>query len=311
MRIGLFPASVPGQLKPLDDVIGQVVKAEDDGFDSFWTPHNSSSGFDALTMLALAGRQTSRIELGTAVVPTYPRHPTALAQQALTAQAASNGRLALGIGPSHQPMVEDSWGLSFSRPARHVREYLSVLNQLVTEGNASYSGEMYRVEAGLEMESSGRLPVLVSALAPMMLRIAGELSDGTITWMCGLHTIETHVAPRINRAAERAGRPGPRVCVGLPVAVTDDKAAALQKAATLFGAYDGMVIYRRVLDIESVDGPADVAVIGNEEAVEGRLRAFASAGTTDFLASPFPVGEDQEESLSRTERLLADLVGKL
>ena len=311
MRIGFFPASVPGQLKPLDDVIGQVVKAEDEGFDSFWTPHNSSSGFDALTTLALAGRQTSRIELGTAVVPTYPRHPTALAQQALTAQAATNGRLALGIGPSHQPMVEDSWGLSFGRPARHVREYLSVLNQLVTEGNASYSGEMYRVEAELDMESAGPLPVLVSALAPMMLRVAGELSDGTITWMCGLHNIQTHVAPRINRAAERAGRPGPRVCVGLPVAVTDDKAAALQQAATLFGAYNGMVIYRRVLDIESVDGPADVAVIGNEEEVEGRLRAFASAGTTDFLASPFPVGEGQEESLSRTERLLAGLVGKL
>ena len=121
----------------------------------FGRPHNSSSGFDALTMLALAGRQTSRIELGTAVVPTYPRHPTALAQQALTAQAATNGRLALGIGPSHQPMVEDSWGLSFGRPARHVREYLSVLNQLVTAGNASYSGETYRVEAGLEMERAG------------------------------------------------------------------------------------------------------------------------------------------------------------
>jgi F420-dependent oxidoreductase-like protein len=311
MRMGLFPGSVPGQLKTMDDVIAQVVKAERDGFDAFWTPHLSGRGFDALTALALAGVQTSRIELGTAVVPTYPRHPTALAQQAMTVQAAAQGRLALGIGPSHQPAVEDSWGLSFERPARHVREYLSVLNQLVTEGVASYSGEMYRVEARIEMTDTSPFPVLISALAPAMLQVAGELSDGTITWMCGIQTVGTHVAPRINRAAERAGRPSPRVCVGLPVAVTDNKAAAFEQAAKLFGRYGSLVNYRRMLNIEAVDGPADIAVIGDEGEVEDRLRAFADAGATDLLASPFPVGDDQEESLSRTESLLASLVGKL
>jgi F420-dependent oxidoreductase-like protein len=311
MRIGLFPGSVPGQLKTMDDVIEQVVKAEGDGFDGFWTPHLSSRGFDALTTLALAGRQTSRIELGTAVVPSYPRHPTALAQQAMTVQAASKGRLALGIGPSHQPVVEDSWGLSYDRPARHTREYLSVLNQLVADGAASYSGEMYRVDAQLEMSGAAPFPVLISALAPAMLRVAGELADGTITWMCGISAIETHVAPRINRAAERAGRAGPRVCVGLPVAVTDDKAAAFEQAASLFERYGSLVNYRRMLNIESVDGPADVAVIGDEAEVERRLQAFADAGATDFLASVFPVGDDHTESVSRTERLLASLVGKV
>ncbi len=311
MRIGLFPGSVPAQLKTIEAVIEQVVKTESDGFDSYWTPHLSSRGFDALTTLALAGRHTSRIELGTAVVPTYPRHPTAMAQQALTAQAASNGRLALGIGPSHQPIVEDSWGLSYERPARHTREYLSVLNQLVLGGSASYEGETYKVEALLEMEGAEPFPVLISALAPAMLRVAGELTDGTITWMCGLQAIESHVTPRINRAADRASRPSPRVCVGLPVAVTDDRGAGFEQAATLFERYGTMVNYRRMLNIEDVDGPADVAVIGNEDEVADRLRAFANAGATDFLASPFPVGDDAEGSVARTESLLASLVGKI
>jgi F420-dependent oxidoreductase-like protein len=311
MRIGLFPGSVPGQSKTMEEVIEQVVKAENDGFDAFWTPHLSGRGFDALTMLALAGVQTGRIELGTAVVPTYPRHPTALMQQAMTVQVASNGRLSLGIGPSHKPAVEDSWGLSYDRPGRHTREYLTVLNQLVEEGAASYSGEMYRVQAGAEMTGASPFPVLISALAPVMLRIAGELSAGTITWMCGIQTIGNHVVPRINRAAERAGRPSPRVCTGLPVAVTDDKAAAFEKAAELFGRYGGLVNYRRMLNIESVDGPADIAVIGDEAEVESRIRSFADAGVTDLLGSPFPVGNDTEASLSRTESLLAGLVGRV
>ena len=311
MRIGLFPGSVPGQSKTIDEVINQVVQAENDGFDAFWTPHLSGRGFDALTTLALAGTLTSRIELGTAVVPTYPRHPTALMQQAMTAQVASNGRLSLGIGPSHKPAVEDSWGLSYERPGRHTREYLTVLNQLIEEGAANYSGEMYRVQAGSEMNGASPFPVLVSALAPIMLRVAGELSAGTITWMCGIKTIGEHVVPRINRAAERVGRPLPRVCAGLPVAVTDDKAAAFEKAAELFGRYGSLVNYRRMLNIESVDGPADIAVIGNEAEVESRIRAFADAGATDFLGSPFPVGDNAEASLERTERLLANLVGRI
>ena len=214
MRIGLFPGSVPGQLKSLAEVIDQVVKAENDGFDGYWTPHLSGRGFDALTVLALVGGRTSRIELGTAVVPTYPRHPTAIAQQAMTVQVASSGRLALGIGPSHRPAVEDSWGLSYDRAALHTREYVSVLSQLVADGAASYSGEMYRVEARAEMTGVSPFPVLISALAPAMLRVAGEITDGTITWMCGINTIGNHVVPRINQAAERAGRPAPRVCVG-------------------------------------------------------------------------------------------------
>ena len=181
MKISLFPGSVPGALASLPEIITQGVEAERDGFDGFWVPHLSNRGFDALTVISLIGSRTESVELGTAVVPTYPRHPTAMAQQAMTSQVACQGRLVLGIGPSHQGNVEDAWGLSYERPAHHVREYLSTLNPLVRDGAVRFSGDMYRVDTQIDVPKTTVFPVLISALAPAMLRVAGELADGTIT----------------------------------------------------------------------------------------------------------------------------------
>ena len=190
MRIGVFVGASTADLLSLDELIGRIKRAEADGFDSFWVPHISARGYDALTVLALAGTQTSRIELGVGVVPTYPRHPVALAQQALTtAAAASNERFLLGIGPSHRPGIEDSFGLSYDRPALHVREYLSVLRPLMENGRVQFSGEFYNVNAELDVPNRPHCPVLISALAPRMLQLAGERADGTITWMAGPRTI--------------------------------------------------------------------------------------------------------------------------
>ncbi|MAZ60076.1 MAG: LLM class F420-dependent oxidoreductase [Chloroflexi bacterium] len=311
MRISLFPGSVPGELSSLSEIIIQGLEAERDGFDGFWVPHLSNRGFDALTVISLIGLQTESIELGTAVVPTYPRHPTAMAQQAMTSQVACQGRLVLGIGPSHQGNVEDAWGLSYERPAHHVREYLSILTPLVRDGKARFSGDMYQVDTQIDVPETTLFPVLVSALAPVMLRIAGELADGTITWMAGIGAIEKHIVPRISKAARDAGRNAPRICVGLPICVTDDRDAAFEDAANRFRRYGTLVNYRRILNVESVDGPADVAVIGNEKEVEEQLTRFADAGVTDFLASVYPVGDDSEVSSRRTRDLLSSLVGKL
>jgi F420-dependent oxidoreductase-like protein len=301
VRISLFL----GDTGDLDTSIDHIVQAERDGFDGVW--HGQIFQADALTLLALAGRVTERIELGTAVVPTYPRHPFALAQQALTVQAATNGRFALGIGPSHQPVVEGMWGLSYDKPARHVREYLSVLRPLLSEGRVSFNGEVFRVNGALQIKTPPP-PVLIAALAPVMLRMAGELADGTITWMTGVKTIETHVAPRITKAASDAGRPAPRVCVALPVAVTNDAAAARERAGKAFAMYGALPNYRRVLDHEGAAGPADVVVVGTEGDVERQLRAFASAGATDFLAALFPA---DDTAIARTHALLKGLVGRV
>ena len=310
MRIGVFVGASVADLMRLDELLARIRQAEDDGFDSFWIPHISARGYDALTALALAGMQTSRIELGVGVVPTYPRHPAALAQQALTTATASGGRFVLGIGPSHRPGIEDSFGLSYDRPALHTREYLSVMRPLLENGAVKFEGEFYRVNTELAAPDRPACPVLISALAPQMLRLAGELADGTITWMAGPRTIEQHITPRIRRAAENSGRGEPRVCVGLPTALTDDESAGRLKAAESYERYGQLVNYRRVLDIEGVENPAEVAVVGNEESLQRQLEAFAEGGATDFVANIFDVPGDQDSSQRAYDALKA-LVGQI
>ena len=310
MRIGVFVGASAADLMSLDELVGRIVQAEADGFDSFWIPHISARGYDALTALALAGVRTSRIELGVGVVPTYPRHPMALAQQALTTATAAGSRFILGIGPSHRPGIEDSFGLAYDRPALHTREYLSVLRPLMTEGRVRFSGEFYNVNGELDLLDRPACPVVISALAPRMLRLAGQLADGTITWMAGPRAIGEHVAPRIRAAAAAAERPEPRVCVGLPVTVCDDEAVGRRAAAESYERYGRLVNYRRILDVEGVEGPSEVAVVGNEGSLRRRLEAFAEAGATDFIANIFTAGDDAESS-ARTYAALQNLTGRL
>lgn len=305
MRIGLFF----GETGSVESLVQQVVGAERDGFPSVW--FSQIFGCDALTVIALAGQQTTSIELGTAVVPVYPRHPHMLAQQALTVQAATGGRLALGIGLSHAPVVEGMWGMSYEHPARYMREYLSVLVPLLREGKAKFEGEVFRVNATLQIAGATPPALLIAALAPVMLKTAGELADGTVTWMTGPKTIETHVAPRITKAASAAGRPAPRIVVGLPIAVSDDPTAARERAAQLFQIYGFLPNYKRMLDKEGASGPKDVVIVGNEAEVGKQIRALASAGATDFVASAYPVEDDAGASLARTHALLKGLIGKV
>ena len=310
MHIGVFVGASAADLMTLDELVNRIRQAEADGFDSFWVPHISARGYDALTVLALAGTRTRRIALGVGVVPTYPRHPMALAQQALTTAAAAGGRFILGIGPSHRPGIEGSFGIAYDRPARHTREYLAVLRPLLETGRVQFNGEFYNVNAELDVLDRPHCPVLISALAPRMLRLAGEQAGGTITWMAGPRAVREHIAPRINRAAAAAGRTdAPRICVGLPTTVCDDEAAGRRAAAEVYGRYGQLVNYRRILDIEGVEGPSEVAVVGNETALRQQLEQFAAAGTTDFIANIFDAGENR--SPERTYAALKDLVGKV
>ena len=311
MRIGLITGA-RGAAAELHSLIREFVQAEEDGFDSIWLPQISSGpGFDALTALSLAASKTSTIAVGTAVVPIFPIHPLTLAKHALTTQIASGGRMTLGVGLSHRPAIEDVMGLSYERPARHMEEYLNVLRPLLDDGNVDFHGRFFNVTAKADVPGALPVPVVIAALAPMMLRIAGEQADGTFTWMAGAKTIKSHVAPRINRAAESADRPPPRICVGMPLAVTGDPQAAREQAAKTYERYGQLTNYRRMLDLEGVEGPSEVALIGNEDEVAEQLKAYAEAGATDFLASVFPVGKDEDASLARSNDLLKSLVGKL
>ena len=301
MRIGTSLTDPKGP-DPFSQLTEQLQRAADDGFASAWM--NNIFGLDALTALAVVGRQVPGIELGTAVVPTYPRHPAVLAQQALTAAAATGGRLTLGIGLSHKIVIDDMYGYDFSQPVRHMREYLAVLLPLLDGQPVAFSGETLSGHIGLSTPGPGRVPVLLAALGPRMLRLAGELAEGTILWMTGPATVREHIVPEITAAAKAAGRPSPRVVCILPVCVTDDPDGARARAAKVFAIYGDLPSYRAMLDREGAAGPGDVALVGDEDAVAAQISGLAGAGVTDFVAGEYARGDDA----ARTRPFLTSLL---
>lgn len=301
MRYGIFGGAVNSGT--IDDMVAEAAAAERDGFAAYWAPH--IFGHDALTALAVVGTQVPRIELGTSVVPTFPRHPHAIAQQAHTVAAASGNRFTLGIGLSHKIVIENMFGMSYDKPVRHLREYLSVLMPLSRNEPANFDGEMYRVHAGISAKGSNGFSVVVAALGEQMLRVTAALADGTLTWCTGPATLAAHTIPTITRAAEEFGRPAPRVIAALPVCVTDDTEAAAARAAETFAAYGALPSYRAMLDREGVAGPADIAIIGNTAQVRDRVSALADIGVTDFAAVEF--GATPEE-ISATREALKGLL---
>jgi 5,10-methylenetetrahydromethanopterin reductase len=301
MRIGVSlrePAG-PDAVRRLHE---QVAQAAEDGFGSAWL--SNIFGLDALTALAVAGHGVEGIELGTAVVPTYPRHPAVLAQQALTASAALDGRLVLGIGLSHKVVIEDMYGYDFSQPIRHMREYLAVLVPLLNRQPADVTGTTVSAHIGLSTPGEGTVPVLLAALGAQMLRLAGEQAGGTVLWMTGPATVRDYIVPTITAAATAAGRPSPRVVCILPVCVTDDVDGARERAARVFQIYGQLPSYRAMLDREGAAGPADLAIVGDEAAVGSQIQELAGTGITDFVAGEYGRGSDAV----RTRALLRSLL---
>jgi 5,10-methylenetetrahydromethanopterin reductase len=300
MRIGI---NGTGSLATLDQVLAEAKRTEADGFDSFWIAQ--IFGMDALTALAVVGREVPRIELGTAVVPTYPRHPMMMAGQALTVQLASQNRLALGIGLSHQIVIESLWGYSYEKPIRHMREYLSALLPLLNGESVDVHGEDITCVGGVDVHGAEAPPVIVAALGAQMLKLAGSNGCGTITWCTGERALLSHVVPKITQAAEAAAQPAPRVIAGLPVCVTSDPDAAYAIVAEQLALYGGLPSYRAMLDIEGAEGPADVAIIGDEDHVAAALGRLADGGVTEFSAV---IAAPSTEDHSRTWELLKSLI---
>jgi F420-dependent oxidoreductase-like protein len=299
VRIGFVSAAAGVPTTTLDEIVAEVQQVEADGFAFYAVP--SIFGLDAIGMLTVAGRETRRIELVPAVVPSPPRHPAALAQQALTAQAASRGRFTLGIGLSHKAVIEDMFGLSYARPARQMREYLSVLVPLLEGKPASFQGELYRVNAALQVAGAAPVPVLVAALGPLMLKVAGELAHGTATWMTGLDTLESHIVPTLRRAAEAAGRAAPRVFSAVPIALAHDVDAARAVCDRTFSIYGKLPSYRAMLDREGVATPGGLALVGDEATLRAGMQRYRDAGVTDFAPSIFPA---EDGAVERTRAFL-------
>jgi 5,10-methylenetetrahydromethanopterin reductase len=298
MRIGI---TVGLNGRTIADLIDRAGEIERLGFDSLWVP--SAFSLDPITALVAFGRETSRLELGTAIVPTFPNHPLLMAQRALTAQAALDGRFSLGIGLSHKATVEGGLGLKYERPAAHLEEYLGVLAPLLEGAPVAFHGAQYRVEAALDVKGASEVPLLVAAMGPLMLRLAGRLTNGTITSYVGLRTVEDHIVPTIHAAAASAGRTSPRVAVGLPIALTDEAEDTRERLAVHTGFYAAAPAYRAMFEREGVDGPADVAIVGDEAFLNAGLLRLRDAGASDFLAQIIPF---DPSTASRTLHWLAD-----
>jgi 5,10-methylenetetrahydromethanopterin reductase len=289
--------------RPLAQVVEQVRGYADGGLASAWAVQIFA--YDSLTLLGVVGAQVPRIELGTAVVPVHSRHPQVMAQQALTVQAATGGRLALGIGLSHKVVIEGLWGMSYERPARYLREYLAALVPMVSGSTAEVHGEVVTAVtyAPLEVPEAPPPQVLVAALGPTMLRLAGRLTDGTITWMTGVSTVASHVVPTISGAAAEAGRPAPRIAVALPVSLTADAERAKAWIDETYALYATLPSYRAMLEREGATAPSDIAVVGDEATVRDGLRRLADAGSTDFLAAPSGSAEERRRTVDLLEAI--------
>jgi F420-dependent oxidoreductase-like protein len=301
MRIGLN-----GGGTTIERMIEQAQRAEAEGFSALWYP--SAVAGDPVAPMAVVGRATTSIELGTAVLQTYTSHPALQANRALSvALAMGRPGFTLGVGPSHAPVIEGIYGMSFATAGRHTEEYVRILAALLHGEAVDVAGEELTLRGAAAQPPPFPVPLLVAALAPRLLRVAGSVADGTILWMANAKAIESHVAPSLANAADSAGRPAPRIVAGLPVAVHDDVDEARTVAAKQFAIYGQLPNYQRILRHGGIDGPAQAVIVGDEATVGAALHSLVDAGATDIWASIFPVGDDASGSRRRTRALLQEL----
>src|SRR5947209_6810728 len=313
MRIGLMIGPERARYRTkVERLLSDARWAEEAGLASVWIPQIPDE-FDALTAAALVGAETTRIEIGTAVVPIQPRHPIAMAQQALSVQAACVGRLSLGLGVSHHWIIDEMLGLPYERPAPTMRSYLDVLDRaLGGPGPVDVENDLFRVHNPLDITDLAPTPVLLAALGPAMLRLAGERTDGTILWMADERAVASHVVPRITGAAEAAGRPAPRIVAGIPVCLCRDEEvdAAVDRTNRILAEAEVSPNYQRLLDAGDARQVGDILAAGGESSVEKRLRAFVDAGATDISVRVVSIGDDREQrlaSMQRTREFLSSL----
>ena len=300
MKIGILGL---GEQYSIATAIAGATAAAEDGFDTYWLPGE----VDPISTIVSIGREVPEIMLATSVIPVYSRHPVALAAEALMTNQAIGGRFILGIGLSHRSIVLTKWGQPFDRPVRYLREYLEILVPLLDTGTVDFQGEMLGGHTTIRVDGAVRPPVLVAAMGPQTLRVAGRLADGTDTWMTGPKTLTELTVPTITAAAAIAGKPPPRIAAGMIVCVTNDDKAAHARAAQEFVHHAEFPTYRAMLDREGKQGPADIAIIGGAAAVRAAVLGYRDVGVTDFIASPFGTPEERLETRAVLRALAAEM----
>ncbi|MDM2174325.1 TIGR03564 family F420-dependent LLM class oxidoreductase [Mycobacteroides abscessus] len=308
MKLGVAigrPLSVQNSTNLVDTFIAHARRVAEAGVRTLWL--GQMYHYDSITMAAVVGQTVPDVTVGVSVIPINPRHPIEVSAAAQTAQAATHGRFQLGLGLGAPVIEGPSYGLHVDKPIRRLREYLITLRQLLDAGTADFHGQTLTVAPQFTTSQPGgeNIPVLVAAMAPQALRATGELADGTIPLPAGPRALGQEVVPVISAAAERAGRPRPRVIAGVAVVVTSEPERVRALAIEDMAFYENIPSYRKVLDAEGVQHTGELAIIGDEQHVATELQRYFDAGATEVFASHTELGGPQDEA--RTLALLGEL----
>jgi F420-dependent oxidoreductase-like protein len=309
LTIGLHMAARDGK-----GAVEQVVAAEAAGIDVAWMTCGGVAP-DPLAVFSAAALRTNRIDFGTCIVPTFPRHPMALAQSAIVVDSLAPGRLRLGVGPSHEPAMRATWGLDFTRPLEHLREYVTILNACFRDGKVDFAGK--RLHGHAEFAGTADIRVMISALRHNAFALAGELTEGGISWVTPPQHIRDVAIPALAKGAANSGRDRvPPAVVHVPIVVSEDADAVLEQARAQMGFYQRLPFYRAMwleagyqdaAGTEFTRAMCDALVVsGSEQQVADRIRALPSFGAGEIIAMPFLMQHDRDARV-RTIRLLGEL----
>lgn len=281
----------------IEDIVERARSLREAGITALWA--SQILGPDTLTTLAIVARDLPGLDVGTGVIPVQPRHPTMLAAQARTVQGAMSGHLSLGVGLSHQVVVEGRWGMSFERPGTYMREYLTVLAPMLRGEPVNSHGERISAMTTGALGPANVTPpsLLVAALGPRLLEMAGTLTDGTVLWMTGPRTIQSHIAPLITRAAQESGRGNPRIVCSLPIAVTRNRGATSDQVNAALAVYPTLPSYAAMMQREGANSPADVSLLGSRSEVRAALDEIAAAGASEFSAVLVGTGAERDATV--------------
>ncbi|WP_418960818.1 TIGR03564 family F420-dependent LLM class oxidoreductase [Streptomyces tritici] len=305
MTLGVTLGTTARQL-PLDTTVRLAREAADAGLRSAW--FGQTFAYDSPMLAAVVGREVPALQVGTAAIPIFGRHPLLVSSQAQTAQAATGGRYHLGLALGTKHLTETGFGLAYERPIGLLREFLTALRPLLETGEADHRGELLTARtpySGAVPGARPPVPVLVAAMGPQAVRVSGELADGILPFLAGPRALGEHLVPAVTAAAEAAGRPAPRIVALVPGVVTADPEGVRQRAAESLALYERIPSYRRALELSGVDRAADLAVLGDEETVAAEVRRYREAGATEVVFTATEIGG--EDDRRRTWKLLGEL----
>jgi len=302
MPTGVYVFPRPNAANVVDDVIASARAAYDAGVRQIWLAQQLVP--DAIGLAGLIGNAVPGLGVGTSVVPINPRHPLIIAAQAQTTQAAAHGHFSLGLGLGAHAVETEAFGYAWPNTVQRLREHLTILRTIFETGEVDFHGEEISAVSNWPVTMAGGtpVPVYVAAMGPKALRVTGELADGTMPYLAGPRTLREFIIPTITEAAEKAGRPAPRIIAAAPALVHDDLDESRAIAAEKLAFYQAIPSYQKVIAREGLDSAVELAALGKPDAVAERMQEYLDAGATDVILNPLRTESGDLEALWEVAR---------